>query len=89
MLLRQEKLSKVKRLSEWEAAAHARHGGWPWGQQIFSEKVMSMTKQNLREWRAELILQNDTVEVVHISDGWELQPEETVVRTAALHIQDE
>ena len=83
-----QKLSKVQRLSDWEHMAWSHAGKWPWGQEIFTEQVMKMTKQKLRDWQGELMQQNETVEVVHISDGWELELEQTAVRTEPLQVQD-
>ena len=40
-------LMRVKRLSEWEVEAHEKFGAWPWGEQMLSAKVMSMTPEKL------------------------------------------
>ena len=39
---------------------------------MLSEKVVTMTVDKLREWQCELMRNNETIEVQHIHDGWEL-----------------
>ena len=69
-----DELNKVRKLAEWEAAAFEHVGQWPWGEQMFSLKAVSMTTDKLRDWQCELMRNNETIEVIHIHDGWELSP---------------
>ena len=66
-------LNKVRKLGEWEAAAFERFGQWPWGEQMLGLQVVSVTVDKLREWQCELMKNNETIEVLHIHDGWELK----------------
>ena len=79
-----DELNKVRKLAEWEAAAFEHFGQWPWGEQMLSLKVVSMTPDKLRDWQCELLRNNETIEVLHIHDGWELK---AMVREATETVQ--
>ena len=66
-------LNKVRKLAEWEAEAFEHFGQWPWGEQMLSLKVVTITVDKLRDWQCELMRNNETIEVLHIHDGWELK----------------
>ena len=75
-------LLKVRALGDWEAQAFADFGKWPWGEQMFSLKVVSVTHDQLRDWQCELMKNNETFEVVHIHDGWDVPVVREATETA-------
>ena len=67
-----EEMLRLHRLQMWEHEAFEEFQDWPWGEEIFSGKVLGITHEALRLWQVELMKDNETMEVVQIDDAWAL-----------------